>query len=176
MRRLPRWRKASEGCKLAEARSGCRRCQRGPPGGSTWMTSAPWSESMTPASGPAMYWPKSITRIPVSGPAMGRTSPPQSPSPSYGEGEAAVAKGCLASLVWTRRISLRRCVFPCSLFPLFLVPALRALRFWREPAPRVRAPVGVEDFTGLHGEDGREGLVARELLLHRVDELPFAVG
>src|SRR5262245_8802987 len=30
------------------------------------MTSAPWSASNMAVRGPAMYWPKSITRIPVS--------------------------------------------------------------------------------------------------------------
>jgi len=38
--------------------------QRGPPGGSMRMTSAPWSPSSMAAMGPAMYWPKSMTRIP----------------------------------------------------------------------------------------------------------------
>jgi len=55
MLRLPR-------CKTALA--GCR--QRGPPGGSTRMTSASWSANSNAASGPARYWPKSMTRMPSS--------------------------------------------------------------------------------------------------------------
>ena len=49
--------------------------QRGPPCGSTLITSAPWSAISIPANGPAMYYPKSITRNPSSTPAM---SPPYS--------------------------------------------------------------------------------------------------
>src|SRR5688572_1535046 len=44
--------------------------QRGPPGGSTRTTSAPWSPSSMAAMGPAMYWPKSMTRTPSRTPDM----------------------------------------------------------------------------------------------------------
>ena len=44
--------------------------QRGPPGGSTLITSAPWSAISIPTKGPAMYCPKSITLNPSSAPAM----------------------------------------------------------------------------------------------------------
>src|SRR6185437_6466480 len=37
------------------------------PGASTCTTSAPWSASMTAVSGPAIWWPKSMTRTPWSG-------------------------------------------------------------------------------------------------------------
>src|SRR5579859_1082879 len=55
--RLPRWSMALAAC-----------FQRGPPGGSTRTTSAPWSASMTASNGPARYWPKSSTRILCSAP------------------------------------------------------------------------------------------------------------
>ena len=60
MLRLPRFQVALAGV-----------CHFGPPGGSTRMTSAPWSASNIPARGPAMYCPKSITRMCCSTPAMG---------------------------------------------------------------------------------------------------------
>ena len=44
--------------------------QRGPPGGSMRMTSALWSPSSMAAMGPAMYWPKSMTRVPFRAPGM----------------------------------------------------------------------------------------------------------
>ncbi len=50
--------------------------QTGPPGGSTRITSAPWSPSIMLVSGPAMYCPKSITRTPSSAPAILHLSPP----------------------------------------------------------------------------------------------------
>ena len=40
---------------------------RGPPGGSILVTSAPASASRVAAIGPATYWPKSSTRTPSSG-------------------------------------------------------------------------------------------------------------
>src|SRR5688572_6431876 len=59
--------------------------QRGPPGGSIRMTSAPWSPSSIAAMGPAMYCPKSITRTPSS---TGLTAMPYSVRSfhSYGRG------------------------------------------------------------------------------------------
>ncbi|MGY3361753.1 hypothetical protein ACVWZK_008416 [Bradyrhizobium sp. GM0.4] len=41
---------------------------QGPPGGSTRMTSAPWSARSMAARGPGRYWPKSTTRQPANGP------------------------------------------------------------------------------------------------------------
>src|SRR5712691_5469079 len=44
--------------------------QNGPPGGSTWMISAPWSARSRAVRGPASHWPKSITLMPSRAPAM----------------------------------------------------------------------------------------------------------
>ena len=82
--RLP-WRRVHGRCQRRPGLSGPSGCfffpgfqvalagvlRRAPPGGSTLMTSAPWSANNIPAKGPATYCPKSITQIPSNAPAIG---------------------------------------------------------------------------------------------------------
>ena len=67
MSRLPRWQPMNDPTTVPRMPS--------PRVGSTLMTSAPRSASSIGPKGPARYWPKSITRMPSSGPGISDHAP-----------------------------------------------------------------------------------------------------